>query len=39
VVELSRRVPRGSVIGVTVEKAGGVPQPTQRPFVASGETA
>jgi anti-sigma-K factor RskA len=38
VVELSRRVPRGSVIGVTVEKAGGAPQPTQRPFVASGET-
>jgi anti-sigma-K factor RskA len=38
VVELSRRVPRGSVIGVTVEKAGGVPQPTQKPFVASSET-
>jgi len=38
VVELTRRVPRGSVIGVTVEKAGGARQPTQRPFVASGET-
>jgi anti-sigma-K factor RskA len=37
VVELTRSVPRGSVIGVTVEKAGGAPQPTQRPFVASGE--
>jgi anti-sigma-K factor RskA len=35
VVKLSRTVPRGSVIGVTVEKAGGAPQPTQRPFVAS----
>jgi anti-sigma-K factor RskA len=38
VLELTRRVPRGSVIGVTVEKAGGAAQPTQRPFVASGET-
>jgi anti-sigma-K factor RskA len=37
VVELTRSVPRGSVIGVTVEKAGGAPQPTQKPFVASGE--
>jgi anti-sigma-K factor RskA len=37
VVKLSRPVPRGSVIGVTVEKAGGAPQPTQQPFVASGE--
>jgi anti-sigma-K factor RskA len=37
VVELSRRVPRGSVIGVTVEKAGGTRQPTQKPFVASAE--
>jgi anti-sigma-K factor RskA len=37
VVELSRRVPRGSVIGVTVEKSGGAPQPTQKPFVASAE--
>jgi anti-sigma-K factor RskA len=37
VVELSRPVPRGSVIGVTVEKEGGAPQPTQQPFVASGE--
>jgi anti-sigma-K factor RskA len=37
VVELSRRVPRGSVIGVTVERAGGAPQPTQKPFVASAE--
>jgi anti-sigma-K factor RskA len=38
VLELTRPVPRGSVIGVTVEKAGGAPQPTQRPFLTSGET-
>jgi len=37
VVKLSRPVPRGSVIGVTVEKAGGAQQPTQQPFVASAE--
>ena len=37
VVEISRRVPSGSVIGVTVERAGGVDQPTQKPFVASAE--
>lgn len=38
VLELSHRVPRSSVIGVTVEKAGGASQPTQKPFVASAET-
>jgi len=37
VVDLSRPVPHGSVVGVTVEKAGGALQPTQQPFVASGE--
>ena len=37
VLELSRAVPRGSVIGVTIERAGGAPQPTQQPFVTSGE--
>jgi anti-sigma-K factor RskA len=37
VVKLSRPVPRGSVVGVTVEQAGGAPQPTQQPFVASGQ--
>lgn len=37
VVKLSRPVPRGSVVGVTVEEAGGAPQPTQQPFVATGE--
>jgi anti-sigma-K factor RskA len=35
VVAIRPRVPRGSVIGVTVERAGGVDQPTQKPFVAS----
>jgi anti-sigma-K factor RskA len=35
VVAIHRRVPRGSVIGVTVEHAGGVGQPTRKPFVAS----
>lgn len=38
VVAISGRVPRGSVIGVTVERAGGVDQPTQKPFVASEAT-
>ena len=39
VVKLARRVPKGSVVAVTVERAGGAPQPTQKPFVASKETA
>ena len=38
VVAIDRRVPRGSVIGVTVERAGGVEQPTQKPFVATEAT-
>jgi anti-sigma-K factor RskA len=38
VVAIHRRVPRGSVIGVTVERSGGVDQPTQKPFVASEAT-
>jgi anti-sigma-K factor RskA len=37
VVGLSR-VPKGSVIAVTVERAGGAPQPTQKPFLTSKET-
>ena len=37
VVKIPRRVPRGSVIGVTLERSGGVDQPTQKPFVASAE--
>ncbi|MDQ2911105.1 MAG: anti-sigma factor [Actinomycetota bacterium] len=35
VVEIDRRVPRGSVIAVTLERAGGVDQPTQRPLAES----
>ncbi|MFL5921593.1 MAG: anti-sigma factor domain-containing protein [Gaiellaceae bacterium] len=37
VLKLSRRVPHGAVIGVTVEKSGGARQPTQKPFVATAE--
>ena len=35
VVGLSRPVPRGAAVAVTVERAGGADQPTQKPFVAS----
>ncbi|HLM36998.1 MAG TPA: anti-sigma factor [Gaiellaceae bacterium] len=38
VLTIPRHVPRGSVIGVTVERAGGVDQPTQKPFVATEAT-
>jgi anti-sigma-K factor RskA len=38
VVKLGRRVPTGSVVAVTIERAGGAPQPTQKPFVTSRET-
>ena len=35
VVPLNRRVPKGAVVAVTLERAGGVPAPTQTPrFVA-----
>jgi anti-sigma-K factor RskA len=37
VVRLTRHVPKGAVIAVTTERAGGVDQPTQKPFVASAE--
>jgi anti-sigma-K factor RskA len=37
VVKLARHVPRGSVVAVTIERAGGVDQPTQRPLFASAE--
>jgi anti-sigma-K factor RskA len=37
VVSLSRHVPRDAVVGVTVERAGGADQPTQKPFVTSAE--
>jgi anti-sigma-K factor RskA len=35
VVQIDRRVPRGSVIAVTLERAGGVDQPTQKPLAAT----
>lgn len=35
VLRIPGTVARGSVIGVTVERAGGVDQPTQQPFVAT----
>jgi anti-sigma-K factor RskA len=35
VLEIQGEVTRGSVIGVTVERAGGVDQPTQKPFAAT----
>jgi anti-sigma-K factor RskA len=39
VVEIDRSVPRGSVIAVTLERAGGVDQPTQKPLAASEEVS
>jgi anti-sigma-K factor RskA len=38
VVKLSRTVPSGSAIAVTIERAGGVDHPTQKPFIASKAT-
>jgi anti-sigma-K factor RskA len=35
VVSLSRSVPQGAVVAVTVERAGGVAQPTQTPKITS----
>jgi anti-sigma factor RsiW len=35
VVRLTRAVPAGSVVAVTLERAGGVSQPTQKPFITS----
>jgi anti-sigma-K factor RskA len=35
VVKVDRQVPRGSIVAVTLERAGGVEQPTQKPLAAS----
>jgi anti-sigma-K factor RskA len=35
VVKISKSVPTGSVVAVTVEPSGGSPQPTSKPFVLS----
>jgi anti-sigma-K factor RskA len=39
VVDLGERLPAGALVGVTVERAGGVDKPTQKPFVTSRGTA
>ncbi|MGH3010905.1 MAG: anti-sigma factor domain-containing protein [Gaiellaceae bacterium] len=39
VVPLSTPVPEGAIVAVTVEEAGGVPAPTQDPFILSEQTA
>ncbi len=36
VVHLTKRVPHGALIGITVEPAGGSQQPTTSPIVTSG---
>jgi anti-sigma factor RsiW len=36
IVHLSSRVPSGAVVGVTLERAGGAPQPSSAPIVTSG---
>jgi anti-sigma factor RsiW len=35
IVEIPRRVPSGSVVAVTLERKGGVPQPTSKPLAQS----
>jgi len=37
VVHLQREVPHGAIVGVTVERAGGAPQPTSAPFITSAK--
>jgi anti-sigma-K factor RskA len=39
VVPLDAPVPAGAIVAVTVERAGGVPQPTQDPIITSGAAA
>lgn len=36
-VHLTHRLPAGAIVGVTVERAGGAPQPTSVPVVTSAE--
>jgi anti-sigma factor RsiW len=35
VIRLTRALPAGAIVAVTVERAGGVSQPTRRPFITS----
>jgi anti-sigma-K factor RskA len=37
VVHLTRPVPRGAIVAVTIEPPGGSPQPTSQPFITSSE--
>src|SRR5690242_8957072 len=37
VVHLKRRVPRGAIVGITVEPAGGSQQPTSQPIITSSQ--
>jgi hypothetical protein len=39
VLDLERPVRRGAVVAVTLERAGGVDRPTQKPLAASGEVS
>ena len=39
IVRIRPAVGRGTVVAVTLERAGGVPQPTQKPLAQSGEVA
>jgi anti-sigma-K factor RskA len=39
IVRLSRAVPAGAVVAVTLERAGGVPQPTREPLFTSARAA
>jgi hypothetical protein len=38
VVELTKRVPKGAIVAITVEKAGGVAAPTQKPKLLATRT-
>jgi anti-sigma-K factor RskA len=35
VIRLTRALPAGAIVAVTVERAGGVEQPTREPFITS----
>jgi hypothetical protein len=35
VIRLTRALPAGAVVAVTLERSGGVDQPTQKPFITS----
>ena len=39
VLDLDQPVPRGSIVAVTLERAGGVDRPTQQPLAASREVS